>query len=86
MKNIFIVLATLFLTEVCAAKTFYLKIKANDNIILDAIDYPFNGYTQVEINLGAGESLPVGINSGCYRLVNGSYVKDQELFDQIYSQ
>ncbi|SHI63440.1 hypothetical protein [Lutispora thermophila] len=55
--------------------TFYLKIDEN-NIIRDAIEYPFEGYTEVHLE---ETHLPAGINGGWYRWNGATYELDEEL-------
>lgn len=56
-------------------KTWYFKLAA-DNIIIDAIDYSFEGYTAVEL---VETSLPAGINGGWWKLENSIPVEYPEL-------
>lgn len=61
-------------------KNWYFQIDAG-NIITDVISTPHEGYVEVSLE---DETMPVGINAGCFRLIDGAYVKDQELYDAIY--
>ena len=58
-------------------KTRYLKIDTN-NVILDAIEYPYEGYIDVQLS---DTQLPAGINGGWYKFANGSYTKDDILYN-----
>lgn len=49
-------------------KKFYFKV--------DAIDYPYNGYIEVEL---PDTHLPAGINGGWFKLENGQIVEYPEL-------
>jgi hypothetical protein len=53
-------------------KTWYLKLDVN-NIILDAIEYPFEGYIEVQLS---DTQLPAGINGGWYTWNGAAYVED----------
>lgn len=57
--------------------TFYLQL--DGNIIRDVITYPYDGYTEVELDT---TYLPAGINAGYYRLEDGVPVLDQALKDE----
>ena len=61
--------------EVIAVKKWYLKL-SSDNIILDVIEYPFEGYIEVEL---PDTSLPAGINGGWYRWNGTTYQEDSTL-------
>lgn len=56
---------------------FYFKL--DNDIIRDVIEFPYQGYTEVEVNL---VYLPVGVNAGYYRLQDGLPVLDQALKDE----
>ena len=56
-------------------KDFYFKL--NGMTIVDAIDYPHEGYTKVTFT---ESQLPAGINAGYYILVSGAYVRDEALY------
>ena len=56
-------------------KTFYFKVSPN-NVITDAIDYPYEGYVEVQL---PDIQLPAGINGGWWNLVNGELVEIVEL-------
>ena len=58
-------------------KTWYLKLNVN-NVILDAIEYPHEGYIEVQL---PDTQLPAGINGGWYKFTNGSYTKDNTLYN-----
>ncbi len=60
-------------------KTWYLKLDA-DNVILDAIEYPYEGYTEVQLE---ETHLPAGINGGWYTWNGTTYVLDQARKDAI---
>jgi hypothetical protein len=53
-------------------KTWYLKVDVN-TIILDAIEYPFEGYIEVQL---PDTQLPAGINGGWYTWNGTAYVED----------
>jgi hypothetical protein len=55
-------------------KTFYLAL--DGDIIVDAIEYPHDGYIEVELPT---THLPAGINGGWYRWDGATYVLDEEL-------
>ena len=57
--------------------TVYLKINSNQ-IIEDIITFPFEQYTEVEI-----ETIPVDIHAGWYRWIEKNYVFDQVLYDSL---
>lgn len=61
--------------------TFYLQL-TEDNIITDVIEYPVEGYVQVEIT----QVLPAGINAGWYRWIDGDYVLDEDRKSEDVSQ
>ena len=52
-------------------KDFYFKL--NGTVIVDAIDYPYEGYTKVTL---AENQLPAGINGGWYTWNGTAYVED----------
>lgn len=51
-------------------KKFYLQVQ-KDGTITDAIEYQHEGYIEHQV-----ESLPIGINGGWFKLVNGQIVED----------
>lgn len=53
---------------------FYVMLD-NDNVIRDVIDYPHEGYIEIEAHL----PLPVGVNGGWFKLENGQIVEYPEL-------
>jgi hypothetical protein len=53
-------------------KTWYLKLDVN-NVILDAIEYPYEGYTEVQLDEA---QLPAGINGGWYTWTGTTYVEN----------
>jgi len=53
-------------------KTWYLKLDVN-NVILDVIDYLFEGYTEVQL---PDTQLPAGINGGWYTWKDTAYVEN----------
>ncbi len=55
-------------------KTFYLAL--DGDIIVDAIEYPHDGYIEVEL---PATHLPAGINGGWYRWDGTTYMLDEEL-------
>lgn len=55
-------------------KTYFLQMRA-DNTITDAIEYEHEGYMPFQTN----EPLPIGINGGWWKLVNGELVEVSEL-------
>ncbi|CAM3358750.1 hypothetical protein HP548_02905 [Paenibacillus taichungensis] len=57
---------------------FYFQL--DGNVIRDAITYPYDGYTEVELD---ATHLPAGINAGYYRLQDGALVLDQALKDKV---
>lgn len=57
---------------------FYFQI--DGDIIRDAITYPYEGYTDVELDT---THLPAGINAGYYRLQDGVPMLDQALKDEV---
>ncbi|MGP3788156.1 hypothetical protein [Paenibacillus sp. 1A_MP2] len=57
---------------------FYFQL--DGDIIRDAITYPYEGYTEVELDT---TYLPAGINAGYYRLQDGVPVLDQALKDEV---
>ncbi|RUS47573.1 hypothetical protein [Cohnella sp. AR92] len=59
-------------------RTFYFQL--DGNIIRDAIEYPFDGYTAVQLEV---THLPAGINAGYYRWNGTAYLIDEELRAQI---
>ncbi|OPX87010.1 MAG: hypothetical protein A4E53_02665 [Pelotomaculum sp. PtaB.Bin104] len=63
-------------------KTWYFKIDVN-NIILDAIEYPNEGYIEVQL---PDTHLPAGINGGWYKWMGTAYVVDDVLKSSIYMQ
>ncbi|WP_339306927.1 hypothetical protein [Paenibacillus sp. FSL R5-0519] len=54
---------------------FYFQLDS-DNIIRDAITYPYEGYTEVELDM---THLPAGINAGYYRWDGASFAIDPAL-------
>ena len=58
-------------------KKWYLKLDVN-NVILDAIEYPFEGYVEVQL---PDTQLPAGINGGWYKWNGTSYIKDDILYN-----
>lgn len=54
---------------------FYFQLES-DNIIRDAITYPHEGYTEVELNM---THLPAGINAGYYRWTGTTF----EIVDEL---
>lgn len=59
---------------------FYFQL--DGDIIRDVITYPYDGYTEVELDT---TYLPAGINAGYYRLEDGVPVLDQTLKTVILS-
>ena len=55
--------------------TLYVKC-INDNVVWDAIEYPYEDYIPVEV-----ESIPTGVFGGWWRLQDGQLVFDQALYD-----
>jgi len=57
-------------------KTFYIQVDEN-GIIRDVIEFPYDGYMQVELDT----PLPPGINGGWYRWIaeTGTYEEVPEL-------
>ncbi|WP_427050365.1 hypothetical protein [Paenibacillus sp. TC-CSREp1] len=53
-----------------------IYFQLDGDIIRDAITYPHDGYTEVELDL---THLPAGINAGYYRLQDGIPVLDSAL-------
>lgn len=53
---------------------FYIQLDSED-IIQDVIEYPHEGYVEVEIE----GTLPAGINGGWFKWENGTYVEVPEL-------
>ena len=60
--------------------THYFLLGEN-NIILDAIQYPAEGYVEVSI---PQYFLPAGINGGWYHWNGTEYVFDQDLYDAAH--
>ena len=56
-------------------KTWYLKLDVN-NVIVDAIEYPFEGYIEVQLT---DTQLPAGINGGWYTWNGTDYVENLAL-------
>lgn len=54
---------------------YYFRLN-QDNVIIDAISYPVEGYIEYETDY----PLPVGINGGWWRFENGQPVEYPELF------
>ena len=54
--------------------------KLNNDIIVDAIQYPVEGYVEVELT---ETHLPAGINGGWYRWDGEQPVFDEELYAQL---
>lgn len=52
---------------------FYIKLN-QDKIIQDAINYPHDGYIELDV-----ETLPVGVNGGWWKYENGVLVEMVEL-------
>lgn len=61
--------------------TFYVQVN-EDNIITDIVDFAYGNYVPVEVT---GELL-IGLHAGYYRLLDGKFVKDDELFDKIQAE
>ncbi|OMF04047.1 hypothetical protein BK129_18990 [Paenibacillus amylolyticus] len=59
--------------------TFFIQIEAGTQIIRDIIEYPYEGYQEVDIPT----PLPIGINGGYYRWQDGQAVLDQALKDEV---
>jgi hypothetical protein len=57
-------------------KSYWFQL--DNDIILDAIEYPYLGYTHVELD---DMFLPAGINGGWYRWDGTAYHFDQALYD-----
>lgn len=55
-------------------KKFYFKLQGD--IIVDAIEYPYGDYVEVELD---HTHLPAGINGGYYRLNGSVYSIDEQL-------
>ncbi|GAN11030.1 hypothetical protein MAM1_0453c10582 [Mucor ambiguus] len=60
---------------------FYLKVDS-ENIIRDCIEYPYDGYVQVDLPT----PLPMGINAGYYRYQNGNVTLDEALKAEVDKQ
>lgn len=54
-------------------KKFYLKVN-KDNIVTDALSFPYEGYVEYET-----DELPAGAFSGWFKLENGMLVEYPEL-------
>lgn len=54
---------------------FYFQLD-NNNIIRDAITYPHEGYTEVDLDM---TNLPAGINAGYYRWNGTTFEIDESL-------
>ncbi|RPK29992.1 hypothetical protein [Paenibacillus xylanexedens] len=59
--------------------SFYIQVEQQTQIIRDIIEYPYEGYQEVEIPT----PLPIGINGGYYRWQDGQPVLDQALKDEV---
>jgi hypothetical protein len=59
--------------------SFYIQVEAQTQIIRDIIEFPYDGYHEVEIPT----PLPIGINGGYYRWQDGQAVLDQALKDEV---
>ncbi|PZT54129.1 hypothetical protein [Paenibacillus silvae] len=57
---------------------FYFQL--DGDIIRDAITYPYDGYTEVDLDT---TYLPAGINAGYYRLQDGVPVLDLTLKEEV---
>ncbi len=55
-------------------KKYYLKL--DGDIIIDVIEYEYEGYIEVELPV---TQFPAGINSGFYRWKGESYIIDEAL-------
>ena len=62
-------------------KKFYFRL--DGDIITDAIDYPFTGYTEATLN---ENYLPAGINAGYYKWNGTAYERDDVLFNASVSE
>lgn len=56
------------------SKTFYVQTDQN-NIIRDVVEFPVDGYVPVQWET----PLPIGINGGWYKLMDGKPVEVPEL-------
>ncbi|WP_458123350.1 hypothetical protein [Paenibacillus sp. Z3-2] len=59
--------------------SFYIQVEQQTQIIRDIIEYPYEGYQEVDIST----PLPIGINGGYYRWQDGQPVLDQALKDEV---
>lgn len=59
--------------------SFYIQVEQQTQIIRDIIEYPYEGYEEVEMPI----PLPIGINGGYYRWQDGQAVLDQALKDEV---
>lgn len=55
-------------------KIYYIKID-NQNIIRDALNYPYDGYVQINV-----KELPAGSYAGYYKYIDNNIVFDEILF------
>lgn len=53
---------------------FYLKVRKEDNVILDCISFQHEGYTEVQL-----DDVPVGINGGWFKFIDGEVLEVPEL-------
>jgi hypothetical protein len=60
---------------------YYFRLN-QDNIIVDAITYPVDGYIEYETDY----PLPAGINGGWWKLEGGMPVEHLELKPKVYDE
>ena len=58
----------------------YMQTK-NGNVVTDLITYPYGEYQEVEID---PEDIPESHLAGWWRWVDGAFVFDQELYNQLH--
>jgi len=61
--------------SMAAPMTYYIRIDA-DGYIVDITSLETPGYTPVTFH----EEIPAAVMNGCYRLVDGAFVLDQEKY------
>lgn len=59
-------------------KDFYFLLEGN--IIRDVIEFAHPGYVKITLNQ---THLPAGINAGYYRMIDGQYLLDEQLKQEI---
>jgi hypothetical protein len=58
----------------------YIKLDEN-NYVIDLVYYEAPNYSRLEI-----EERPEDLSCGCYQLIDGEFILDQDKYDEMYPE